>query len=239
MSTSSAPTFRSRVPLIAGAAIAVVAVAVGLWFLFLRDDAPDALSLSESSTGSGKVVDATGLDGTWTVVTGTGDEATVVGYRVKEEFVAGARKSTAAGRTNDVKGTVTVADGTVTAGSFTADLTTLESDEGRRDNTIRTRGLQTNDFPTGTFELTEPVTLPDLRDGKVVEVEATGELTLHGVTKPVTLTLQVKVAGAAVRIQGSAPVVMADHEIEPPSIGGFVSVSDEGSFEFIVNLEQG
>ena len=32
---------------------------------------------------------------------------------------------------------------------------------------------------------------------------------------------------------------MADFDIEPPSIGGFVTVRDNGSLEFIVNFKQG
>ncbi len=32
---------------------------------------------------------------------------------------------------------------------------------------------------------------------------------------------------------------MADSKIEAPSVGGFVSVEDRGSFEFIVNFQKG
>ncbi len=223
--------------------IVVAAVAVagfGGWYLFIRDDAPDALVIADSTTGSGKGIDAATLDGAWTVAPGTGSEETVAGYRVKEEF-AGARKVEAAGRTSDVTGTLTVAGGSVTEATFTVNTQTLASDEGRRDSAIKTRGLQTDTFPEATFAITEPITLPKITDGTVFKVSAKGALTLHGVTKPTTIELSGRATdgGKTFVIQGSAPIVMADFDIEPPSIGGFVTVRDNGSLEFIVNFKQG
>lgn len=65
-----------------------------------------------------------------------------------------------------------------------------------------------------------------------------GELTLLGVTQPVTIELTARAVGDTFTVQGAAPIEMADYDIEPPSVGGFVTVSDAGSFEFIVNFEQ-
>jgi len=221
--------------------VVVVLAVVGFagWYLFIRDDAPEELKLSDSPSGTGQAVDASALDGTWKVVAGSGDEATVAGYRVKEEF-AGARKVEAAGRTAGVEGDLTVAGGQVTKATFTVDMTTLKSDEDRRDQAIKGRGIQTDSYPTSTFTLTDPITLPAITDGKVFKVEAKGQLELHGVKKPVTLTLSGKSSGEGktFTIQGSAPIVMADYDIEPPSVGGFVTVRDNGSIEFIVNFEQ-
>lgn len=230
----------SRLPLFVALGVVGVAVAVVVvWFVFLRSDTPGKLVLEPSATTAGEAVDAPSLDGTWKVTPGSGDEATVAGYRVKEEFVAGARREEAAGRTHDVTGSVTVDDGKVTAVELTVNVSTLTSDEARRDNRIRTDGLQTDQFPEAKFELTEPVDLPKLADGAVEEVSATGSLTLHGVTKPLTIPLQVKATAGTFQVQGSAPVAMADFDINPPSIGGFVTVADDGAFEFLVNLARG
>ena len=38
--------------------------------------------------------------------------------------------------------------------------------------------------------------------------------------------------GAAVRVDGSTPIVMADYAISAPSIGGIVRVDDHGVLEF-------
>lgn len=64
-----------------------------------------------------------------------------VGYRVREVlFGQGAE---AVGRTQDVTGTITISGSSVTAGSFTADLTTVKSDKSRRDAQFQGRIMDT------------------------------------------------------------------------------------------------
>ncbi len=229
----------SKLPLVLAAVAAVVIVAVGAFLFLTRDTSDPELTLTDSAEGTGEAVDTDGLSGTWAVVPGPDAEATVAGYRVDEVFAAGAREVTANGRTAAVEGSLTVDEGgTVTDGSFTVDVSALQSDEGRRDNAIRTRGLETDTFPDATFALTEPIDLPDLRDGVAVEVPATGELTLRDQTNVVTLDLTVRAEGDRVTVQGNAPVDFTDYGIEAPSVGGFVTVEDEGSFEFLVNFQR-
>jgi len=229
---------RSRLPLVIGVVVVVAALGVGAFLYFTRDTSDPKLKLSDSPSAAGQSVDAPTLDGTWKVVAGTDADATVAGYRVEEVFAQGARKATANGRTNDVTGSLTVADGTVTAGSFTVDLTTLKSDEDRRDQVIRDDGLETNRFPKGTFTLTKPIKLPQVADGKVFNVFGTGDLTLHGVTRAVVVPLHAKVTGKTVTVQGLVPVHLSDHEITPPSRAGFVEVSGDGGFEFLISLQK-
>jgi polyisoprenoid-binding protein YceI len=232
-----ATTTRSRLPIVLAVVVAVLIVGVGAFFYLTRDTSDPELALTDSPEGSGETLDAATLDGAWTVVPGPDGEATQAGYRVDEVFAAGAREATANGRTGGVEGDLTVADGTVTEASFIVDVSTLTSDEGRRDNAIRDRGLETDTYPEATFELTEPIELPEIVDGATVEVPATGELTLRDVTNEVTLDLTVRAVGARFAVQGAAPVAFTDYDIEPPNIGGFVTVEDNGSFEFLVNLE--
>lgn len=227
---------RSRLPLVAGIVVVLVVIAVGGFLYLTRDTSDPELTLSDAPEATGESVDAAELDGSWAVVPGT-DDATVAGYRVEEVFAAGAREATANGRTNDVTGTLAVADGSVTEGSFTVDVTTLTSDEDQRDNAIKGRGLETDEFPEATFVITEAIDLPELADGEAFEVSATGDLTLHGVTKGVTVDLTGRAAGDTFTVQGAAPVAFADYEIEAPS-NNFVEVEDTGSFEFVVNFEK-
>lgn len=229
---------RSKLPLVLAAVTAVLIAGVGVFLFLTRDTSDPELALTDSPEGSGEAVDTGSLDGPWTVVAGPDAEATVAGYRVREVFAAGAREATANGRTPEVSGSLTVEDGTVTEGSFAVDVSTLQSDEGRRDEAIRTRGLETDTYPEATFELTEPVELPDITDGVTFTVTATGELTLRDRTNPVTLELTVRAVDERFTVQGSAPVAFDDYGIEAPSVGGFVTVEDEGSFEFLVNFER-
>ncbi len=229
---------RSRLPLFVGAVVVLIAMGIGGFLFLTRDTSDPKLTIDDSASGSGTTVDIATLDGTWKVVPGSGDEATVAGYRVREVFAAGARKVTANGRTNDVTGSLTVAGAKVTAADITVDLTTLKSDEGRRDQVIRGDGLQTDQFPMGSFTLTEPIALPTITDGEVFKAQAKGELDLHGVRKAVTVPIDAKVTGRTVTLVGLVDLQLADYDIRPPSRPGFVEVADAGAFEFLVNLQR-
>jgi polyisoprenoid-binding protein YceI len=63
-----------------------------------------------------------------------------------------------------------------------------------------------------------------------VKVPAQGRLTLHGVTKPVTVQLEARYDGSGIEVAGTAPVVLADFGINAPDTP-VVSVEDHGSFE--------
>jgi polyisoprenoid-binding protein YceI len=152
-----------------------------------------------------------------------------VGYRVREEF-AGFGVKDAVGRTPDVSGTATVEQDTITAADLEADLTTLASDDGRRDNALRDRGLESGRFPDAQFDLTEPVDLSRRR------TTARGELTLHGETKPIRVRLSSQRVGDGIELVGSSRIAFADFGIEPPSVAGFVTVEDQGTLEFKLRL---
>jgi polyisoprenoid-binding protein YceI len=177
------------------------------------------------------------LAGTWTIIEGE------AGYRVRETFLQQQRDVDAVGRTSDVTGSLTVEGApaalVLAAGSIEVDMTTLESDEGRRDNQLRGRGIQTDTFPTSSFELAGPVALPADFGSADVTVTLPGTLTLHGVTRDVEIAAQARVQDdGTVVVAGSLPILFADYDIEPPSIAGLITVQDNGSMEFRVVLAQ-
>ena len=230
-----------------GVAALVVIVAAGgaFWYLFLRDDAPEEVSLagalsslSPSPAASGSTPAATaspavsiatdGLNGDWQV------DSTVdsfVGYRVKEEL-ATVGFTTAVGRTSDVTGTFVVEDNLATSGSIEAKLSTLKSDQDFRDNALRTQSIETNKFPTATFTLTEDVALPEsLATGQSLTTNLVGELTLHGVTKTVEIPIETTVSGEYLVVVGSIEIVFADYNIAKPSSPRVLSIEDRGIME--------
>lgn len=245
---------RSRRSLVIVAILAVVAVAsVAVAYLtFFSDDAPERLALSDqapvptttpapgAAAASPTIASSsTDLVGTWRV--GAGSEA---GYRVREKLAALPAKSDAVGRSPGVTGTVRVeragAALTATDASFEVDLTRLTSDESRRDNRIKTDGLQTSQFPKATFVSTKPVSLPaEAASGQAVKASAEGNLTLHGVTKLVTIPLDIRVVGGKGELVGSLSFPMSDFDITPPSIGGFVTVDPDATLEFKLLLVKG
>ncbi|MCJ7437188.1 MAG: YceI family protein [Acidimicrobiia bacterium] len=73
-----------------------------------------------------------------------------------------------------------------------------ESDEPFRDGTLGDQALETGGFPTATFTPTEPIdfgTVP--AEGEAMKVNASGKLTLHGVTRDVTVPLDTKLVNDA------------------------------------------
>lgn len=218
--------------------VALLAIAAGVVATHLLFFTPNSVAeLSFDDDVANAPVDADDLSGEWSADTGS-----VAGYRVREELATLSAPSDAVGRTSEVVGAVEIEDdgSSVTAlrGSMIeVDLTSLESDESRRDERVRSSGLESDFFPTATFELTDDIDMPtSLRDGATVSVDAPGEMTLHGVTRPVTVPLEIRLSGATVQVVGSQEIMLSDYEIDVSSFGGFVSVEDTGTIEFELTL---
>ncbi|MGQ0823656.1 MAG: YceI family protein [Actinomycetota bacterium] len=221
------------------ALLAVVAAGAAFWWFVLRDDAPPRAQLRDRSSDT--TVAATASTGTagpavagaWSVQP---DEEVFVGYRVTELYAGETIKNTAVGRTPAVTGTITITGTTVDAASFIADLTQLVSDESRRDNRMRDRGLETNTFPNATFTLTTRIQLGDPALDTALTFTATGDLTLHGVTRSIEVAIDARWNGDTIDLAGGVPIVLADYEIEPPDVAGFVAVDGNGEMEFQLSL---
>ena len=225
-----------RILLVIAAALAVT-VTAGTWIYInvLRDEAPERLTLDAAAEETGATTttaaasETSGVDGTWKIASGS-----QAGYRVKEVLFG--QSADAVGRTSDVTGTFTIAGTKVTAGSFTVDMTTVTSDQSRRDGQFQGRIMEVSTYPTATFALTSPIDLGSVpADGQQIDVEATGKLTLHGTTRSVTFPLQAKRTGGTIVVAGSIPVTFADYEISNPS-GGPAQTEDHGELEFRLNF---
>ena len=206
----------------------------------LHDDAPARLTLEGAVTANVPATTATTaagattevpvtFDGTW--LASTGSQA---GYRVKEVLFG--QSVEAVGRTSNVDGALELAGVTVKSAAISIDLASVQSDEDRRDSQFRGRIMNVTQYPTATFTLTSPIDLGALpEDGSTVTVPATGELTLHGTKKAVTVDVTAKRAGGVISVNGTIPVVFSDYNIPSPSFGP-ASVEDHGEIEFLVNF---
>jgi polyisoprenoid-binding protein YceI len=214
-----------RLIIVAAALVVIVAGAFAV-FILRGSDAPPPPTLSADETTTATPTPAAGAT-TWEVQAG---EETFVGYRVREEF-ASIGVADAVGRTGEVTGSAEVDGDQLTAATLETDMTTLRSDESRRDDALRTRGIETDRFPTSEFELAEPVDLS--RRSRA----ARGELTLHGETQPIRVRVAAqRLAGDTIELVGEAPIAFADFQIEPPSVAGVVTVEDQGTLEFKIRL---
>lgn len=218
--------------------LAVLAgLAVGgflVWFYAIKKDAPAKLTSSDlvAAIGTAPGAPLTDASGTWTVGGGT----STVGYRVKE--VLAGLSTDGAGRTGHVTGSVTIAATTATAAAFTVDMTTFQSNEGRRDSQFDGRIMSVDRFPTSTFTLTSPIEFGSIPTGaSPVTVSASGDLTLHGVTRSVTFPLQATTANGRIGLLGNIPVLFADYGIPNPS-NGLATTEDHGLLEFVIVLSR-
>ena len=221
---------------------ALLLVLGGTWTYInvLHDDAPARLTLEGVVTGNVPATTATTaagattevpvtFDGTW--LAGTGSQA---GYRVNEVLFG--QSVEAVGRTSNVDGALELTGATVKSAAISIDLASVQSDEDRRDSQFRGRIMNVTQYPTATFTLTSPIDLGALpEDGSTVTVPATGELTLHGTKKAVTVNVTAKRSGGVISVNGTIPVVFSDYNIPSPSFGP-ASVEDHGEIEFLVNF---
>jgi polyisoprenoid-binding protein YceI len=209
-----------------GVTVVILAVVfAGYWF-FLRSD-----SKAKPKIENTKVTAGGSLNGTWKV-TANDAAGSFVGYRVHERFAQGLVDNEATGRTSDVTASMSVDGSTVSDVSVTANLATLRSDKDFRDERLHRQGLETDTFPTATFVASGPVTLPDPpAKGRTVAVSVDGDLTLHGVTKQVSVPLKGRWDGRTIQVVGELPVRMSDYGMTAPTSPVIAEVDDHGSLE--------
>jgi polyisoprenoid-binding protein YceI len=219
---------RKSVKWIVAGVVAVVVLALAVPFVyihFIKGDPPPKLSLDQVATSAGAPL--TGIDGTWSL---TGDS--VAGYRIKEILLG--QSTEAVGRTSKVTGQLTASGTAISAATFSVDMASVTSDDGTRDGQFRGRIMNTSQFPTATFTLTSPIDIGSVPpDGQEIAVKATGDLTLHGVTKSVIFDLNAKLSGQNINVAGSTTIVFADYDIDNPSSGA-AKTGDDGLLEVLL-----
>ncbi|HEY3085528.1 MAG TPA: YceI family protein [Candidatus Dormibacteraeota bacterium] len=231
-------------PIAAAAALALLGGAGAYVYFFsgLRT-APPALALaspSASPSTDATPTATTGGAGTWTVASGS-----LAGYRVTEQFAGQSSTHQAVARTSNVSGQVTITQSSdayqMSAATITVQLSNLASVDSvagynvtNRDRIVQ-ESLDVGSFPTAVFEA-QSVSLPAaVATGQTVTVSVPGTLTVHGVTKDVTATLQLRVSGGTAQIAGSISTSMTDFGISPPR-APFVTVQPPVTIEVSLNL---
>jgi polyisoprenoid-binding protein YceI len=242
-----------RKPVVVAAAVLAVAVLVGLggayayFFSGLRST-PKPLALSPATASPDATASATatagaGLTGTWTVGSGS-----LAGYRVREQFAGQTAAHDAVARTSTVSGSLTVAGGgsglTATGLQFTvmlADLRSVDTVAGlnvaNRDRIV-SQTLSVSQYPDATFQARSVAVPSDMDSGQTPTVTIPGQLTVHGVTKPVTLSVQLRLSGGQVQAAGSTSFAMTDFGVQPPQVPITV-VQPQVTVEFQLVLVRG
>jgi polyisoprenoid-binding protein YceI len=227
------------------AGVLAIAAAVGVWYFVIRSDSPPPVSLeaaldaasstpaagssSASNSGATTTSDASGnLEGTWTLV---GGGSSFAGYRVQEELV-GIGSTVAVGRTTAVTGSLEYNGEQITKVEVTADLSKLASDKPMRDGQLRNQAIEYAKFPTATFALTSPISIAEEPEaGETVKQTVKGNLTLHGVTKPIEMDVEGVIKDGKLVVVGSTVIQFADYNISQPSGASVLSIDNKGTME--------
>src|SRR6266851_4094683 len=224
-SATSVPTSAPAVTSTSNAAPAVTSAAatVGLPTAAARptQTAPTA------APAQGAATSAVAADAVRLVVDSSASQAS---YHAREQLVGKTLPSDAVGTSTSVSGAlVLAADGSVLAdkSQISVDLSKLQSDESRRDNFIKNDTLQTSRYPMATFvpNAVQGLTMPLPTSGQTT-FQLSGDLTVHGVTKPVTWQVTASFADTTISGSATTAIKITDFGMTPPKAGPVLSIED-------------
>jgi len=156
-------------------------------------------------------------------------------YHAHEQLVGRNLPSEAVGTSSAVSGTIVLTPGgsiDSTQSQIKVDLSKLTSDESRRDNFIKGNTLQTSQFPMATFAPLQAQGLPaPLPTSGQAAFELSGDLTVHGVTKPVTWQVNAQFGPAAISGNATTDVNISDFGMTPPKAGPVLGIQDALTLE--------
>lgn len=243
-------TGRRRLKILLGGSASVIIVALLLiYFVIFPTSSPKPFKLSQtvattSSTTStaasatGAPASSTGVAGAWKIAGGS-----QAGYRVREKLAFLPAQSDAVGRTSQITGQALLTDSngkvTISTASFNVAVSTLKSDRSMRDEKIRAIGLESERYPTATFTLSLPVTIPvSALNGKVARASVTGVFNIHGVSRKETLPVELSLSSSTLQAVGALTFPWSQFGMTAPSIGGFVNVTEHATMEFDLRLQR-
>jgi polyisoprenoid-binding protein YceI len=144
-----------------------------------------------------------------------------------------------------MKGAFTLnTDGSFTSASkITADLTTLRSDESRRDDFIKNETLETRRFPTAEFvpKTMSGASLPLPLSGEM-KFTLTGTMTVHGKSKDATFSVTARREGSKLTATAVAQPAFrfGDFGMTVPRVASVLSIEDDIRVEIsLVAVETG
>jgi len=118
-------------------------------------------------------------------------------------------------------------------GPISVDISQFTSDSQRRDNAIRERFLESTQFPIALFNPTEVQGLPEsYQEGEPISFQVTGDLTVRGVSRPVTFDVTLVGEGNTMTGEATTMILMSDFGFGPISIGGILNTEDEVNVKF-------
>jgi len=164
-------------------------------------------------------------------------EESTVYYEVGETFLnQNNRFATAIGKTSEVNGEIYANPANPLEsrlGAFLIDISTFQSDNSRRDNTIRRDWLESSKYPLATFVPRSITNLPETYvPGEPYSFEVQGELTVKQTTLGVTFTITALYDQEQLTGTAETEILMSDFKVGPISIGGVLNTEDKVKIRF-------
>jgi polyisoprenoid-binding protein YceI len=218
-------------------ALGVAVLGPYIFFHFVEGSAPGKLSLPPAQGVDAGSLAPGELAGTWNVSTGS-----QAGYRVDEILLG--QKHTAVGRTAvvvvgskpKVTGGVIISGTTVVAADFTVDTGAVKSDQPSRDAQWNGFIMETYKYPNAKFHLTQPIAFGSVPlAGKVVTEQATGDLTMRGVTRSITFPIQAELFRGGLDVNAEIHVTYSQWKIPNPSFA-LTHLGKTGTIEVLLDM---
>ncbi len=174
------------------------------------------------------------------VVAPQGNEAR---FAVREQLVNLTLPNDAVGTTTAVSGAIVILpDGQIVTSKsrFVVDLTTLATDNSRRDGYIQRNTLETETYPEAVFVPSAVAGLPSpLPTSGAVAFQLVGDLTVHGVTRPATWDVTAQIDDSTLTGTAKTSTTFTDFGMTLPRVGPVLSVEDLITLEcdFTLTLE--
>ncbi len=121
--------------------------------------------------------------------------------------------------------------------TFTVIVEELNSGKGAMDkNTFK--ALNEEKYPEVTYKLNKVNKVTPAGSGKY-KLSTSGNLTIAGTTKPVTMEVDAVTSGSSVTFSGEYPMKMTTFKVDPPTaVFGTIKTGDEVTIKFKVNYKK-
>ena len=162
-----------------------------------------------------------------------------VRFKVKEQLAVLTLPNVAVGTTSRITGAIVLQDGRVVPAEskFSVALDSLKSDRERRDGYIKRRTLETARFPTADLAISDlPGLSWPLPASGPLTFQIVGDLTVHGMTHPVTWQVTAEAKDGGYTGLAVTRVRFEDFGMEQPRVAIVLSVEDDIGLEYQFHL---
>jgi polyisoprenoid-binding protein YceI len=167
-------------------------------------------------------------------------ESSEARYRVREQLAGFDFPNDAVGTTNSLSGAIVfTADGTILLDQsvFRVDLASLATDNDRRDNYVRQRTLEVEEYPEAVLNPRRFVGLPFPMPGEgALRFQLEADLTLRGVTAPTVWDVMAQISPESVTGLASTSFTFDAFGIAVPRVARVLSVDDDIRLELEFRL---